>query len=195
MPFSLPNLPFASDVFGTFLSEKTFLFHHGKHHAGYVDKLNAAVEGTPYADMELDALIQASREAGAIAIFNHAAQHFNHSFFWNSLSPQTQVVGAKTQKAFERDFGSFDVLRSQFSDAAIKLFGSGWVWLVKNADGTLAIQTGKDAETPAGTQKTALLTLDVWEHAYYLDYQNDRAGYIELFWEHVNWKFVEDQMS
>lgn len=192
--FELPDLPFAPDSMPDLTSAETFSFHHGKHHAGYVKKLNAAVEGTNYAGLPLAEVIISSRD-GDPGVFNNAAQHFNHAFFWNCLSPEAQGPEGPLAELIDRDFGSFDAFKEQFSDKAAKLFGSGWAWLVQNPDGTLAIAQYKDAETPEGTEHRPLLTLDVWEHAYYLDHQNNRAGFIEAFWKHVNWQFVASNLA
>lgn len=192
--FTLPDLPFAPDALSGFTSADTFSYHHGKHHAGYVKKLNAAVEGTDYAELPLTEVIVSSR-GGDLGVFNNAAQHFNHSFFWTCLSPEGGAPDGKLAEMIDRDFGSFDAFKEQFSEAAAKLFGSGWAWLVQIPDGTLAIKQFKDADTPEGTEDRPLLTLDVWEHAYYLDHQNNRAGFIESFWQYVNWTFVAEQIA
>ena len=126
-------------------------------------------------------------------VFNSAAQHFNHSFFWNCLSEKEQEASGILAAAIEHNFGSLDSFKKEFSEAAGKLFGSGWVWLVQTIEGKLVIRQYKDADTPSGTD-TPLLTLDVWEHAYYLDHQNDRVEFIKSFWNHVNWKYVQDQL-
>ncbi|PIR47244.1 superoxide dismutase [Fe] [Candidatus Uhrbacteria bacterium CG10_big_fil_rev_8_21_14_0_10_50_16] len=193
MAFQLLELPFDSSAFADFTSANTFSFHHGKHHAGYVNKLNAAIEGSAYEGMPLNEVIRTSRESSDLAVFNNAAQHANHCFFWNCLSAEVQVLSGEIKEMIDRDFESVEIFTKQFSDAAMKLFGSGWVWLVKTEDETLEIRSYKDAETPIASDATPLLTLDVWEHAYYLDYQNNRAGFIEGFWNHVNWEFVARQ--
>jgi Fe-Mn family superoxide dismutase len=174
-----------------FCSAETFDFHHGKHHAGYVNKLNAALENTSLADKDLETIIRDSYEQKNLGVFNNAAQHWNHSFFWENLSPNSN--GTPDEKILElinRDFGSFDAFKTQFNDYSTKLFGSGWVWLVQNAEGKLEILPMPNAGTPVTENKTSLITLDVWEHAYYIDYRNDRAKYIESFWGVVNWEYA-----
>ena len=191
--FTLPELPFAPDALAPWTSEETFSFHHGKHHAGYVKKLNAAVEGTELEGKELGEVIAASRGSNA-KVFNSAAQHFNHGFFWNCLTAEGSAPEGDLAAAIDASFGSFDAFKTQFSEKAATLFGSGWAWLVKNADGSLSIEQYKDADTPVDSDKTPLLTLDVWEHAYYIDHRNARAAFIEGFWNHVNWNFVAEQL-
>lgn len=192
--FELPELPYATDAFDGWTSEETFTYHYGKHHAGYVKKLNAAVEGTDHAGKSLEDVISASRgkEAG---VFNNAAQHWNHSFFWTCLSPDEQPPEGALAEAIDRDFGSLDAFKEAFGKAALTLFGSGWAWLVRDDGGKLSIGQYKDADTPVGTGKTPLLTLDVWEHAYYIDFRNDRGAFIEGFWKHVDWKAVAGRLA
>lgn len=185
---TLPNLPFPTNTFGDWTSEETFSFHHGKHHAGYVNKLNAALEGHELSGKSLEEVVIASR--GNAKIFNSAAQHFNHSFFWECLSPEDGEPYGVIKEQIERDFGSVSVFQQKFSDAAATLFGSGWTWLVRDSSGVLNIEQTKDAETPLGASGTPLLTLDVWEHAYYIDHRNNRPAFIDGFWNHVNWEAV-----
>jgi len=186
--FELPDLPFANDSISSFCSGNTFNFHHGKHHAGYVRKLNAAIENGPLAEKSLDDVIRAAHSESNLGLYNNAAQHFNHSLFWNSLSPTggDEPTGA-LRELIDRDFGSPDELRAQFSDMSAKLFGAGWVFLAQNSEGKLELVAAPNAGTPLVEGKTALLTLDVWEHAYYLDYQNERTRYIDEFWKVANW--------
>jgi len=191
--FELPALPYAPDAFGGWTSAETFSFHHGKHHAGYVKKLNAAVEGTDYAGKPLEEVVADSRGKDA-GVFNNAAQHWNHAFFWTCLSPEAQAPEGTLAEAIDRDFGSLDAFKEAFGKAALTLFGSGWAWLVRDADGKLEIAQYKDADTPAGTDRIPLLTLDVWEHAYYIDFRNDRGKFIEGFWNHVDWKAVAERI-
>lgn len=187
--FILPNLPFSKDSIPNFCSAETFDFHHGKHHAGYVSKLNTALENTPFADKDLETIIQESYQEKNLAVFNNAAQHWNHSFFWQNLTPNsTSKPIGKLHELIDRDFGSFDAFKTQFTEYSTKLFGSGWVWLVQNSDEKLEILPMPNAGTPVTEGKTALITLDVWEHAYYIDYRNDRAKYIDAFWGVVNWE-------
>lgn len=174
-----------------FCSAETFDVHHGKHHAAYVNKLNTAIENTILSDKDLEEVIRLSHQENNVAIFNNAAQHWNHSFFWNSLTPIANEPSKQVCSIIERNFGSLDGFKTQFTDYAAKLFGSGWVWLVQNSEGALEILPMPNAGTPLTEGKTALLTLDVWEHAYYIDYRNDRMKYIEAFWQVVNWKQIE----
>lgn len=192
--FKLPQLPFAPSALAPWTSQETFSFHHGKHHAGYVKKLNTALEGCDLADKSLKEIIAESRDS-IPKIFNNAAQHFNHSFFWNCLTPESLEPSNELKTQIEADFGSLDAFREQFSSKAATLFGSGWVWLVKKQDGSLTIGQYKDADTPADSPDTPLLTLDVWEHAYYIDHRNNRGGFIEGFWNHVNWQYVSKQFN
>jgi Fe-Mn family superoxide dismutase len=190
--FTLPDLPFAKDALVPWTSAQTFDFHHGKHHAGYVQKLNAAVLGTEFEGRTLEEVIAGSRDKNQ-KVFNLAAQHFNHSYFWNCLSPESQSPSGELAAAIDRDFGSLEAFKNQFTDVAATHFGSGWAWLVQDAGGKLIVKDYHDAETPVGTELRPILTLDVWEHAYYLDHKNDRASFIKGFWEHVNWEFVAGQ--
>lgn len=190
--FELPDLPFAKDALAPWTSAETFDFHHGKHHAGYVQKLNAAVLGNEFEGRSLEEVIKQSRGSNQ-KIFNLAAQHFNHSFFWSCLSPEVQIPSGELAGALERDFGSFEQFKNQFTDVAAAHFGSGWAWLVRGTDGKFAVKDFHDAQTPVQTNETPLLTLDVWEHAYYIDHRNDRAAFIHGFWDHVNWEFVSSQ--
>jgi superoxide dismutase, Fe-Mn family len=195
MPFSLPDIPFSFTSMAPWISEESFSFHHGKHHAGYVKKLNAAIEGRNDAENSLETVISSSRDAGDAKVFNSAAQHFNHNFFWSGMHPDGGEPSEKILEYLDRDFTSVSEFKKSFSDAAATLFGSGWTWLVQQPDGTLAIRQTKDAETPIGTEDVPLLTLDVWEHAYYIDHRNDRNAFIDGFWGHVNWEFVNNQLK
>lgn len=196
MPFTLPDLPFSTEVLTPFCSKETFEYHHGKHHAAYVAKLNDAVKDTPMAEMELDKLIKKSHQENNKAVYNNAAQHFNHSFFWKCLTPGgSDTPSPKTAELITRNFGSLLIFKESFIKAASTLFGSGWVWLVQNQEGKLEILQMKNADTPLIVDKKPLLTLDVWEHAYYIDFRNRRPDYINSFWQFVNWAHVEDQLS
>ncbi len=192
MSFTLPDLPYAKNALEPHISAETLDYHYGKHHQAYVDKLNGAVEGTPDADKSLEEIIR-SASGGT---FNNAAQVWNHTFYWNCLSPNGggEPDGALGD-AIKRDFGSFDNFKEKFSDSAVGNFGSGWTWLVQNDDGSLAIVNTDDADTPLTGSAKPLLTCDVWEHAYYIDYRNARPKYIEAFWNLVNWEFVAGQMK
>ena len=191
MAHTLPQLPWSGDALSPHISAETLEFHHGKHHNAYVTNLNKLIDGTEFAGKSLDDIVK-SASGG---IFNNAAQHFNHSFYWNCLSPS----GGGDPKgdllaAIEKSFGSAQGFREQFSAKAKTLFGSGWCWLVKNADGSLAIEQMKDAGCPLTEGKTPILTCDVWEHAYYVDYRNARPKYIEAWWNLVNWDFAASQL-
>ncbi|WP_304542787.1 superoxide dismutase [Sulfurimonas microaerophilic] len=186
MKHSLPALPYKSDALEPFLSEQTLLFHHKKHHAGYVNKLNSLIEGTDYETMSLEYIISQSEGA----IFNNAAQIFNHNFYWNCLSPtKTTPSDALAQKISEV-FGSMEKFKEEFLNAAVGNFGSGWTWLIIDQHEHLKIVNTSNANTPIAHSQTPLLTCDVWEHAYYLDYKNERLKYLEGFWEHINWDNV-----
>lgn len=188
MSFELPSLPYAKDALEPHISAETLEFHYGKHHQTYVDKLNGLVDGTDMASMSLEDIVKTS-EGG---VFNNAAQVWNHTFYWNCLSPNGggQASGAIAD-AIAAAFGSFDAFKEQFTNAAINNFGSGWTWLVKNSDGSVAIVNTSNAATPlTDSSVTPLLTVDVWEHAYYVDYRNARPKYMEAFWALVNWDFV-----
>ncbi len=192
--FTLPDLPFAKDSLAPWISVQTLEFHYGKHHAGYVSKLNDAVLGTEFVNQSLEEVISSSRVRNQ-KVFNLAAQHFNHSFFWNCLTPNAPTPNApKLFELIARDFQSLDAFREQFTAAATAHFGSGWAWLVQDAAGKLIVKDYHDAETPVGTEFRPVLTLDVWEHAYYLDHKNDRASFIKGFWEDVNWEFASAQI-
>ena len=196
MAHTLPALPYASDALAPHLSAETLSFHHGKHHNAYVTNLNNLIAGTPYAELDLHAIIVKSKAEGAQGIFNNAAQHFNHSFYWESLSPTGGgVPTGKVAAAIDASFGSFDAFKEQFTKAAATHFGSGWAWLVKGADGKLAVTSTHDADSPVAHGQIPLLTCDVWEHAYYIDYRNVRANYIAGFWNLANWDFVAKNLG
>lgn len=184
MPFELPQLPYAKDALTPFLSPETFDYHYEKHHAAYVNNLNKLIAGTEFADMELNDIIMKA-DGG---IYNNAAQVFNHTFFWHGMK---QDGGGQPEgelaKLIERDFGSYEQFKEKFSTAAATLFGSGWCWLVLDGNGRLEILQLPNAGTPIREKKTPLMTLDVWEHAYYIDYRNARPKFIEGFWGVVNW--------
>jgi Fe-Mn family superoxide dismutase len=188
MKFELPELPFDKGALIPVISEETLEYHWGKHHAAYVNNLNKLIDGTEFTNMDLETIIKKA-DGG---IFNNAAQTWNHTFFWNSLSSNGGgKPGGDLLAAIERDFGSFDNFKSKFSTAAATLFGSGWAWLVKNDDGKLEIMQASNAGTPLTTGKKAILTIDVWEHAYYIDYRNARPKFIEKYWDIVNWNNAE----
>ena len=192
MSFELPELPYSSDALEPHISANTLSFHHGKHHAGYVTKLNAAIEGTDLAGLSLEEIVQKS-DGGT---FNNAAQVWNHTFYWNSLSPNGGgAPSGAIADAINSSFGSFDKFKEEFSNAAATQFGSGWAWLVQKGDGSLAVTKTGNAECPLTDGVTPILTLDVWEHAYYLDYQNKRPDYIAAFWSLVNWDFANNNLK
>ena len=194
MAHVLPELPYASDALEPHISANTLSFHYGKHHAGYVKKLNAALEGTGKEDVPLEELI-ASTDPSNAGVYNNAAQIFNHTFYWNSLSPNGGgEPDAATAEALSAAFGSVEEFKAQFTKAA-GAFGSAWAWLVRNADGSLAITSTQNAGCPLSDGQTPILTCDVWEHAYYLDYQNRRPDYIASFWKLVNWDFVAKNLA
>jgi Fe-Mn family superoxide dismutase len=188
MTYELPALPYAKDALAPVISAETIDYHYGKHHQAYVTNLNNLVPGTEHEGKSLEELIH-STSGG---LFNNAAQVWNHTFYWNGLSPDGggEPAGA-VGDAIVHAFGSFDAFKEQFIKSAIGNFGSGWTWLVKNADGDLEIVNTDDAETPLTDGKTPLLTIDVWEHAYYIDYRNARPKYLDEIWKIVNWDFVE----
>jgi Fe-Mn family superoxide dismutase len=187
MTFTLPALPFEANALEPHISAETIGFHYGKHHQAYLNNLNKLSAGTEYADMTLEEVIHKA-EGG---LFNNAAQVFNHSFYWNSLSPNGggEPKGALAE-AITDDFGSFQAFVEAFSSKAATLFGSGWTWLVINGKGKLEIIQTSNAATVITKGLTPILTCDVWEHAYYIDYRNARPTYIEAFWNLVNWDFA-----
>ena len=193
MAFELPALPYAKDALEPHISAETLDFHHGKHHATYVTKLNGLVEGTELAEKSLEEIIKTS-EGG---IFNNAAQIWNHTFYWNCLAPNAggQPSG-DLAAAIDAKFGSFAEFQAQLNDKAVNNFGASWTWLVKKADGSLEIVNTSNAGTPLTEEGTTpLLTVDLWEHAYYIDYRNVRPNYLNGFWALVNWEFVASNFA
>ena len=189
---TLPPLPYAKDALAPTISAETLEYHYGKHHQAYVDNLNKLVLATEFETLSLEEII---RKATPGAIFNNAAQVWNHSFYWNCLKPKGggEPTGALAA-AIIKGFGTFATFKQQFSQAAVTQFGSGWAWLVKKKDGTLAIVQSGNAGNPMTSGDTPLLTCDVWEHAYYIDYRNARPKYVESFWSLVNWDFVASKV-
>jgi len=188
MAFELPPLPYAKNALAPHLSEETLEYHYGKHHAAYVAKLNELVANTKFAAMSLEEIVKSADKG---PLFNNAAQHWNHSFYWNCLAPKAGgTPDGERAAAIKRDFKSFEDFVAQFSNAAVSQFGSGWAWLVRKGDGSLAIESTSNAENPLTRNLHPLLVCDVWEHAYYIDYRNARPKYVEAFWKVVNWKFV-----
>jgi Fe-Mn family superoxide dismutase len=179
------------DALAPFISRETLEFHYGKHHAAYVTNLNKLIPGTEFENMPLEDVVK--KASGGI--FNNAAQIWNHTFYWNCLMPSGggEPKGAVAEM-MAKNFGGFPNFRVEFTKAAMSTFGSGWVWLVKNSDGKLTIESTGNAGTPLKDNRKAVLTCDVWEHAYYIDYRNNRAAYVEAFWKLVNWKFVEQNL-
>ncbi len=193
MEHKLPELPFAQDALAPRISAETLEYHYGKHHATYVANLNKLIPGTLFENLALEEII---KTAPAGAIFNNAAQVWNHTFYWNCLSPNGggEPDGALAQ-AINESFGSFNEFKQQFSTSAATNFGSGWTWLVQNNNGSVGIVNTSNAGCPLTEGVTPLLTIDIWEHAYYIDYRNARPTYIESFWELVNWDFAAGNLS
>jgi superoxide dismutase, Fe-Mn family len=187
MAFELPALPYPNDALAPYISAETLEFHHGKHHQTYVTNLNNLVPGTEFEGLSLEEIVVKSSGG----IFNNAAQVWNHTFYWNCLAPNAggEPTG-ELADAINATFGSFAKFREEFTKCAITTFGSGWAWLVKNADGSLALVSTSNAGCPLTAGQTPILTCDVWEHAYYVDYRNARPAYLEAFWALVNWDFA-----
>jgi Fe-Mn family superoxide dismutase len=180
------------DALGPNISKETIEFHYGKHHKAYVDKLNAAISGGKYEKMSLEDMVQESK--GEPKVFNNAAQVWNHTFYWHCMSPNGGgAPGGAMADAINKSFGSFEKFKEQFSDKSATLFGSGWAWVVKDGDKLSIVQT-KDADNPLTQGKKPVLTCDVWEHAYYIDYRNARPKYVEAFWNVINWEFMEKNL-
>ncbi len=193
MAIKLPALPYEQDALTPHLSSETLSYHYSKHHNTYVVKLNGLIEGTEFADMPLEDIVKTS----SAGIFNNAAQIWNHTFYWNSLSPKggNKPTGALAN-AIDASFGSFDEFKTQFTQSAINNFGASWTWLVKNSDGSLAIVNTSNAETPlTNANVTPLITVDLWEHAYYIDYRNLRPDYMSAFWALANWNFAAENFA
>jgi superoxide dismutase, Fe-Mn family len=186
----LPPLPYANNALEPHMSRETLDYHYGKHHKGYVDKVNSLIDGTEFEDASLEELVAES----AGEIFNNAAQVWNHTFFWNCLSSRRQSPGREVSQALE-GLGGFESFQKQFTKAASGLFGSGWTWLVKDTKGVLKIVTTANANTPVRDGEITLLTCDMWEHAYYIDHRNDRGAYLQDFWPLVNWEFVAANLA
>ena len=196
MAISYPDLPYPADALEPHISARTLEFHHGKHHKAYVDKLNAAIAGTPYDDQSVEEIIAAAHEASDAGVFNNAAQAWNHTFLWHSMAPngRDEPTGPLAD-AINKRFGDLQGFQTAFKTAAMGQFGSGWTWLVVSADGLDIVSTG-NAATPLTDGVVPLLTLDVWEHAYYLDYQNKRDAYVDTFLGNlINWEFAERNLE
>jgi Fe-Mn family superoxide dismutase len=190
MKFSLPELPYAHNALEPIISEKTISFHYGKHHLTYVNNLNGLVVGTEFENADLDSIVKKSEGP----VFNNAAQIWNHNFYFLSLTPIKGSAPVESlAKAIDAAFGSLDAFKAEFNKAAITVFGSGWAWLVKDADGKLSIVKESNAGNPITRGLVPLLTFDVWEHAYYIDYQNRRADYVAALWDLVDWNVVSSR--
>jgi Fe-Mn family superoxide dismutase len=187
----LPELPYALDALAPHISKETLEYHYGKHHAAYVSKLNDRIKGTEYADKSLEEIVLSASGP----IFNNAAQAWNHAFYWQCMSPPGKQATGEILDVIKRKFRSLESFETEFSTTANNHFGSGWTWLVLDQNGKLAITTTHDADTPLRHGQTPLLTCDVWEHAYYIDYRNVRPDYLKAFWHVVNWKFVNEQFK
>ncbi|MCF8059343.1 MAG: superoxide dismutase [Fe] [Bacteriovoracaceae bacterium] len=192
MEHKLPALPYSNDALAPHISAETIQYHYGKHHNAYVTKLNDGIKGTEFAEMSLEDIVMKSSGG----LFNNAAQVWNHTFYWNSLAPN--AGGAPTgavSDAINAKWGSFEKFKEEFNAKAAGNFGSGWTWLVKDNSGKLDILNTDDADTAMKHGMTAVLTCDVWEHAYYIDYRNARPTYLEAFWKLVNWDFANKNMA
>jgi superoxide dismutase, Fe-Mn family len=190
MAFELPKLPYKLNALVPYISEETLQFHYGKHHLAYVNNLNGLVQGTQFETASLETIIKNADGT----IFNNGAQIWNHTFYFESFSKEgRRVPDGKLAEAINKSFGSFDAFREQFAKAAATLFGSGWAWLVKNDDGTLQIVQESNAGNPLKKGLKPLLTCDVWEHAYYIDYRNRRPDYIKSFWEIIDWNVISNR--
>ncbi|MFC5512215.1 superoxide dismutase [Massilia jejuensis] len=192
MEHTLPPLPYAKDALQPHISAETLEYHYGKHHATYVTNLNNLIKGTEFENMSLEDIVKKSSGG----IFNNSAQVWNHTFFWNCMTPNGGgAPSGPVADAINAKWGSFDKFKEEFSKSALGNFGSGWTWLVQKADGGVDIVNTSNAHTPLASDDKALLTCDVWEHAYYIDYRNARAKFVEAFWNLVNWEFVGKNMA
>jgi len=186
--FSLPTLPYAENALEPVISARTISFHYGKHHKAYVDKLNELVAGTPYESMTLEEIVRkAAKSDKDKAIFNTAGQAWTHTFYWESMAPKGGAPSGKILDALKSSFGGVKEFNEAFAKAAVAQFGSGWAWLVKGADGKVSIESSPNQDSPVMDGKFPVLGCDVWEHAYYLKYQNRRADYLAAWWNVVNW--------
>ena len=191
MSFTLPTLPYALDALAPHISKETLEYHYGKHHAAYVNNLNKLIDGTEFEQLMLEEIIKKSSGG----IFNNAAQVWNHTFYWHCLTPNGGgEPQGKLADLINQYFGSFAAFKEKFTQTALTTFGSGWAWLVQDEHGALSITSTSNAATPMTNNLTALLTCDVWEHAYYIDYRNLRPDYVNAFWALVNWEFVSKNL-
>ena len=190
MKYEQPELPYSREALAPAISPETIDFHYGKHEKAYIDNLNRMIQGTEFEDMDLEEIITSSDGP----LFNNASQAWNHIFYFFTFSPEgSREPGGELRKAIDREFGSFEKFKDDFVAAGVGLFGSGWVWLCRDENGKLIITAGKNAENPLTSGLTPLLTFDVWEHAYYLDYQNRRADALKALWNIVDWDIVESR--
>ena len=190
MKYEQPELPYSREALAPAISPETIDFHYGKHEKAYIDNLNRMIQGTEFEDMDLEEIITSSDGP----LFNNASQAWNHIFYFFTFSPEgSREPGGELRKAIDREFGSFEKFKDDFVAAGVGLFGSGWVWLCRDENGKLIITAGKNAENPLTSGLTPLLTFDVWEHAYYLDYQNCRADALKALWNIVDWDIVESR--
>ena len=199
MAYSVPDLPYDYDALEPHIDEATMRVHHDKHHQAYVDKANAALEGTEWADADVEDVLKSLGDLPAdkqAPVRNNAGGHYNHTLFWQMMSPDGGgEPSGDLAGAINSAFGSFDAFKEEFKNAGIGQFGSGWAWLVKNADGSLAVTKTPNQDSPISDGQTPLLGADVWEHAYYLKYQNKRPEYLDAFWNVVNWDYVAERFS
>lgn len=192
----LADLPFDCKALNPIITEEAFAYHHGKHHAAYVDNLAKLVKNSHMEKATIETLIQKGFLENQESLFNNASQHWNHTFFWHSLSPNGGGnPKGQVSELINRDFGSFEAFRAKFTETAVKLFGCGWTWLAQGDNGKLEILPMKEAHSPLTENKKPILTLDVWEHAYYIDYRNARPKFVEGFWEIVNWEFANQNLN
>lgn len=190
MKHQLPSLPYSAEAFGTRMSKETFDYHYGKHLQTYIDNLNKMIEDSPYSDMPLEDIIKTASGA----IFNNAAQTWNHTFFFETLTPAPTAMPAALEEKLIKDFGSIEKFKEDFTKAAVGLFGSGWAWLAADKDGKLSIVQESNAGNPMTRGLKPILTIDVWEHAYYIDYRNRRAAFVETWWDLVDWNKVAERL-
>ncbi len=195
MAFELPELPYGKNEFGAFISAEGFDYHHGKHHAAYINNLNKAIVGNSFETLSLEEIVKKSNKESNLPVFNNAAQHWNHSFFWKCMRPGGggEPTG-ELKKLIERDFGTFDAFKTEFSTAATTVFGSGWAFLAMDGNEKLKIVKYSNAGTPLIDDLKGIMTIDVWEHAYYIDHRNARPNFIESFWKFVNWDFANNNL-
>lgn len=192
MKFTQPRLPYSPGALAPVISQQTIDFHYGKHEKTYIDTLNSLIEGTPFGDMSLEQIITGSDGK----LYNNAAQAWNHIFYFFQFNPEgLKEPGGKLRAKIEEQFGSFEEFKKKFEEAGVSLFGSGWVWLSADSQGNLFISQGKDAYNPMKDGLRPIMTFDVWEHAYYLDYQNRRAEYLSRLWDIVDWDIIEIRYS